>query len=133
MAGQTLNYMGTRPFTLKAGAAVTANRAVKLDANGDVIHTTAITDKVVGISLQTVASGEDVELLTVNGVKAKATASAAVSIGDDVMPTASGAGKCSTASGPTAKSFGIALSAAAADGEIIEVLTRYGANGVANT
>lgn len=133
MAGQTLNFMGTKPFTMKAGGAITANRAVMLDANGDVVVTTAITDKVIGIALQTVASGEDVEILTVNGVKAKVTTSAAVAIGADVMPTAAGAGKCATAAGATAKSFGIALYASAADGEVIEVLTRFGANGIANS
>lgn len=133
MAGQANNYAGAKPQTFKAGGAITANRAVKLDSNGDVVVTTAITDKVVGIALETKASGEYVDVITVNGVKQKVTASAAVTIGDDVMPTASGSGKCSTAAGATAKSFGIALSAAAADGEIIEVLTRFGVNGVANT
>lgn len=131
MAGQKKNYQGTAPITLKAAGAINANRCVELDSNGDVTATNAIADDVIGVAEETVASGEYVTIQTM-GV-AKLTASAAIAIGAQVMPTASGAGKVSTSSGATAKSIGIALSAAAADGEVIEVLLRLGVNGPANS
>lgn len=132
MAAQTANYGGIQSFV--AGAAITANRLVKLDSTaGQVIVTTAITEQVVGIALDTVASGELVSVLTMSGAKGKVTASAAISLGAEVMPTASGAGKCATAAGATAVSCGIALSAAGADGDIIEVLLRPSVKSPANS
>ena len=54
----TSNYLHTAPFTMKAGEAITAGRALKLDSTeGQVVHTTAITDIVIGVALNTVASG----------------------------------------------------------------------------
>lgn len=131
MAGQAQNYGPIQTF--KAGGAITAKRLVELDANGDVTATDAITDNAIGVALQTVASGEYVDVLVVNGAKAKVTTSGAVAIGDQLMPTGSGAGKVITAAGATAKSVGIALSASAADGEDIEMLTRFGVNQPANS
>lgn len=114
--------------TFKAAAAIVANRAVYLSAAGEVTATAATSDKVIGIATKTVASGEYVEVFCLNGGKHNVVTSAAVTAGDQVMPTASGAGKCSLATtGTTA--FGIALSTTAADGESCEVLLRFGVNG----
>lgn len=118
--------------TFLAGAAITANKAVKLSAANTVVHTTAITDDVAGVALQTVASGEYVDVQTMG--KAKVRTSAAVNAMAQVMPTAAGDGECSTAAGATAKSFGIANSASGGtDGEVVEVLLRLGVNTPANT
>lgn len=127
------NYETGNVATYKAGAAITANRLVKYDTTeGQVIQTTAITDIAIGVSLQTVASGEQVSIQTA-GV-AKLTASAAIALGAQVMPTASGAGKVSTSAGATARSVGIAETLADADLEIIKVrLDVPNLNGAANT
>lgn len=132
MAGQAQNLGLIRSFI--AGGAITANRLVKADSTaGQVIVTTAITDRILGVALKTVASGEQVEVMLGSGMTAKVTASDAVSLGAEVMPTASGAGKCVTAAGATAVSCGIALSASAADGEVIEVLLRPSVKSPANS
>lgn len=130
MAAQTANYGGIQSFI--AGGTITANRLVKLDSTaGQVIVTTTITEQVVGIALDTVASGELVSVLTMSGAKGKVTASAAISLGAEVMPGASG--KCATAAGATAISCGIAASAAGADGDIIEVIFRPSVKSPANS
>lgn len=129
MAGQKTNLQGVAPITLKAAGTVPAYRTLKLDTNGDVVVTTAITEDVIGVSLKAAASGEYVEVQTA-GI-AKVTASAAISIAGQVMPGASG--KVAASSGATSKSIGIALTASAADLETIEVLLRLGVNGVLNT
>ena len=103
---------------MKAGGAITANRVVKLDSTeGQVVVTTAITEAVFGVALNTVASGAAVSVETGSGAIVKLTASAAISVGDRLMPGASG--KVATAAGATALDCGVALSAAGADNEII--------------
>lgn len=132
MAGQANNFGPIQSFI--AGGAIIANRAVKLDTTiNQVLAATAITDDIIGVALSTVASGESVEVVTMNGAKVKLTTSAAVAIGAQLMPTAAGAGKASTAAGATAKSFAIALSATAADGETCEAILRMSVNGPVNT
>lgn len=113
-------YVENNVISRKAGGAITANRVVKLDSTeGQVVHTTAITEAVFGASLNTVASGAAVSIETGRTI-VKLTASAAISLGDRVMPGASG--KIATAAGATAIDCGIALQAAGGDGEIISVL-----------
>lgn len=134
MPGQTTNQ-GTR-HTWLAGAAITANQAVKASSwsNGrlTVIPTAAITDDVIGVAQETVANGEDVLCEAGNGVIVKCISKTGVTAGQQVMPDGGGAGKVATAAGATAKSFGIAMSTSAADGELVEVLTRFGVNGPLN-
>lgn len=132
MAGQVNVHGPIRSFI--AGAAITANRLVKLDTTaGKVIVTTAITDVVVGVALNTAAADGQVEVLVASGYTTKVCTSGAVSLGDQVMPTASGSGKCVTASGATAISCGQAMSASAADGEFIEVQLRPSVKSPANS
>ena len=57
---------------------------------GEVLHTTAITEAVFGVALQTVSTGQAVPVETGNGAIVKLTASAAISVGDRLMPGANG-------------------------------------------
>ena len=116
------NYAGMNPVPFVAGGAITANRAVVLDSTVNrVVAGSAIAGNAIGVALDTVtAAGQQVPV-QIGGV-AMVCASAAITLGDEVMVTASGSGKVSTSSGATALSIGIALAAAAADGDIIPVL-----------
>jgi hypothetical protein len=128
------NSLNVSAFPAVAGAAVGQYRAVKLDTTaGRVVVTSAITDLAVGVALVAAdAAGDQLSVQTF-GV-AKCVASGAITLGDQVMPTSSGSGKVVTAAGATAKSLGVALQAAAADGDIIEVLLATpNVNGIANS
>lgn len=115
------NMQGVSPAGYIAGGTVEQYRLVKLDTTaGQAIATTAITDVAVGASLIKATSGQTLPVQSFG--KVKLTASDAISLGAQVMPTASGAGKVVTAAGATARSIGVALEAAGADGDIIEVL-----------
>lgn len=121
------NLLGTSPLGFIAGGTIAQYRAVVLDSTeGQVVAGSAITNVPVGASMTSATSGGTV-LVQPFG-KVKLTASAAISLGAQVMVTASGAGKVSTASGATAVSIGLALQAAGADGDIIEVLLHAGPN-----
>lgn len=103
---------------MKANGTVTANRVVKANTTeGEVLHTTAITEAVFGVALNTVSTGQAVSVETGAGAIVKMVASAAISVGDRLMPGANG--KVATAAGATAIDCGVALSAAGADGEVI--------------
>lgn len=127
------NNLGVSTLSFLAGATVGINRMVQLSTTADtVIVTSAITDLAIGVALNAASTGELVEV-AIFGVQ-KVVASGAITIFDQVMPTASGAGKVVTAGGATAKSCGIALKAAATDGDTIEVLLHTpNVNGVANS
>lgn len=115
------NMQGVSPAGYIAGGTITANRLVKLDSTaGQVVATTAITDVAVGAALTSAVSGGTVAVQSFG--KVKLTASAAITVGAQVMPTATGDGKVVTAAGATARSIGVALEASGADGDIIEVL-----------
>lgn len=126
------NLRGSTPAGFLAGAAIGINRAVKLDSTaGRVIATSAIADDCEGVAMNAVtAVGQTVSVQKTG--KAKMVASAAIALNAQVMPTAAGAGKISTAAGATAKSIGKALQAAGADGDVIEVELQLGVNGPAN-
>lgn len=114
------NFQGSVPAGYIAGGTIAQYRAVVLDSTaGQVVAGSAITQVAIGASLQSASSGETVPVQRFG--KAKLTASAPISLGAQVMITASGAGKVSTAAGATAYSIGIAEEAAGADGDIIEV------------
>lgn len=118
-------YSDSDVIRMKAGAAVTKHRAVKLDTTVDtVIHSVAIADLTVGVSLNTVASGEWVSV-QVRGI-AKLEAAAAITLGDEVMVQAASAdGSIATSAGATARSLGVALEGATnGDADVISVLLR---------
>ena len=127
----TNNLCGTAPVSMRAGEAITAGHALKLDVEGYVLHTTAITDVVFGVALETVASGEMVSVALFGLLRM--VPGAAVSIGAQVMPEASGAGKVITAAGATAKSCGIAVTEAGAEDELFVVRLLPTVNGPANS
>lgn len=116
----TSNLLGVSPQSFVAGATIGQYRAVKLDTTANtVIVTAAIADLPIGVAMISGVAGENIPVQQFG--KAKCVASAAVSIGDELMATASGAGKVSTLAGATARGIGVALTAATTDGDIIEV------------
>lgn len=117
----TSNLMGVSPMSVISGAAIGQNRVVMLSAANTGIVTTAITDHPIGVALQSAAGAGELVPLQAFGI-AKCVCSAAITLGDDVMCTASAAGKVSTAAGATAVAIGVAMSTTTADGDIVEVL-----------
>lgn len=112
------NLLGTAPHTLIAGAAITGNRFVKLDTTaGQCVPSAAGTDVTIGVALVGKAVGESVEIQSFG--KAKVTAGAAIALGAQVTSDAS-ARAVTVATGNV--SLGVALQAAGAAGDIIEVL-----------
>ena len=105
-----------------ADAAILANRFVKLTSTG-IAAATAGTDKIAGVmnKQEGVATGE-IAPVVVFGT-AKVVASAAVAIGDAVTATTGGKAVVTTTTGNIVR--GIALEAAAADGDIIEILLTF--------
>ena len=114
------NYETSNVISRIAGGSITARRLVKLDSTaGQVVACDAITDKAIGVALNNASSGDTVEIQT--GGLAEIEVSAAVALGAEVMPTASGSGKCSTSAGATARSVGLAENLGSNDGEFIRV------------
>jgi hypothetical protein len=108
----------TRTFV--AGEALDAYLLVKVQSNGTVVKATdTAAEPKVGFTVSPVASGEAATIsLTHGGGTSYATAAEALSIGDIVYGDA--AGKLS-ASGSSGDKVGITLTAATADGDVIEV------------
>lgn len=127
------NQMGISPAGYVAGGTIGQYVLVKLHSTaGQCVVTTAITDVALGASLTSASSGGTVAVQQFG--KVKLTAKAAISLGAQVMPDSGGSGLIATASGATAKSCGIALEAATAENDIIEVLLAApNVNGPANS
>lgn len=128
------NYISSNVIEVEAEAEIFPKRLVKLGtAPGQVLATSAITDLVVGASINYAAAGGRVQIQT-SGI-AEVECSAAVNYLVQVMPTAAGAGKCSLAAGATAKSCGQAGgTSTTADGEVQKVwLHTLNVNGPVNT
>jgi hypothetical protein len=126
------NYISGHVIEMEAETAIEPYRTLKLGtAAGQVAHTGAITDVVVGVSLNTAAAGGRVQIQT-DGI-ALVTCSTGVAYGAQVMPGASG--KIATAAGATAKSCGMAGgTTTTADGELQKVWLRtLNVNGIANS
>ena len=113
------NFLGVSPQSFIAGGTIGANRLVVLSAANTVTATSAITNVALGVALIDATTGGLVPVQQFG--KAKVVASDAILVGAQVMPTASGSGKCVTAAGATARSIGVALTAAGGDGDVIEV------------
>jgi len=105
--------------TFTATADVTGGRLVSLSGSRAVATSAADSTAVVGVAAADVVSGEKVAVYTrptgVHGL----VASGAIAIGAKVISAANG--KIATAAG-SANSIGIALEAAAADNDVIDVL-----------
>lgn len=99
-----------------ADAAITQFRLVKITSTG-VDVATASSDKIFGVEQNGCALGEQACVRFAG--TSKVTASAAISVGDYV--TATTGGKAVTTTTDKHKAAGIALEAATADGDIIEI------------
>ena len=108
--------------SILADAAVTAYNVIKVTSTGCDVATGA-TDKIIGVAQATCAAAE--QAVVRFGGTSKVIASAAVSAGDRVTATTSG--KVVTTVTDHQTIVGMALEAAAADGDIIEVLLTPGA------
>lgn len=113
----TAGWQDTKTFA--AGAAVSRGGCLKL-SSGQVIHTTAADDDMIGVALNAAAAQGDPVTVALRAPTVKMIAGAAITAGAVVMLTT--AGKVITRTTTNAYR-GIALEAAAADGDIIEVLT----------
>ena len=116
----TSNLQNVSPLSIVSGAAIGQNRVIVLSAANTAIVSTAIADHAIGVALTAaVGVGELVAYQTFG--LAKCVCSAAITLGDDVMCTASAAGKVSTAAGATAVVIGVAMSTTTTDGDIVTV------------
>lgn len=118
-----INETGCKTF--ECDEAITQWARVKLDADGKVT-TCGLTDRGIGVATRkTFAAGEfvDVRLDTAAGTS-KMIASEALAAGAIVYSEA--AGKVQDTAQATSFQVGIAMEAATADGDIIEVMPRWG-------
>lgn len=120
MTAATRNLESGNVTTYIAGGAIPYGSCVMYDSTeGQVVVTTGITVKCIGVAMNTAASGEQVEVQT-SGVAPTLT-SGICTVGVGVVPGASG--KCVTeaGAGATAMSFGIAEQTTTADGTVLRV------------
>jgi len=120
------------PITLLTGAAVSAKRLVKL-SDGTALHNTATeTDDPIGVADYAAASGERlaVRLLSEPGTL-EITAAGVIPSNADVFAGADGKVSALPAGAGNYKKIGIAMEAATADGDIIEILP-YGLGTIEN-
>ena len=103
---------------LQAGGAVTSGRIVKFNNAGKVVHATAATDNLIGVAIS--AANQNEEVLVAVGRKVKLTAAEAVTRGSLVTAAAAGKGKATTTANN--RVIGLALSAAAAADDEIDVV-----------
>lgn len=109
----------TRTFTNGSGA-LGAYILVKVASDGTLAASDSSDDPVVGFTTTPAAASESTTVSLMHGGGTSfATASKAIAIGDLVYNTTGG--KLTDASGT--EKIGVALSAAAADGDVFEVLT----------
>jgi phage-related minor tail protein len=107
--------------TFKAGADLSAKqyRIVKLDSvQNQVVVATAATDKLLGVLLNNPVAGQEARVHMNTGT-VKVVAAGVIALGAWV--TADSVGKGTGTTSDKDKTIGIALEAAAADGDIIEV------------
>ena len=120
MGDYIAKYQPGQDVTYTAAAAITGGQVVYLSAAGQVTATSAAHANVLGVAENDAATGAKVAI-TRGGVQ-RLTASAAVSVGAYVKSAT--AGKVATATigtDPQSQVLGFALTAAAADGDVIDV------------
>lgn len=116
------NHLFTRVY--KAGQAIAANQLVKL--SGGVLAIAPLQNSnVLGVTTEAIAEGDYGEVVLVG--TAFVQTSGAIVAGQTVVTSAQGYALASTGNDAD-KVFGIALSAAAAAGEQVEVLLQAGSN-----
>lgn len=114
-------------ITREAAAVIPVHRAVKTDSNGKFVAATAGTDLIVGVTPVATKVGYPVGVRLRNAEgTCKVVASAAIA--KDAAVTATTGGKVVTTTTANDQVIGYALTAAAADGDVIEVIltnTKY--------
>ena len=114
------NDLGIAMAQFVAGGNITANSFVKLDTTaGQVVACTAITDKPIGVCVDTGTSGVQVRVQLYGAAKVRAGAT--ITVGQELMVKGSGTGEVDVAAGATAYSCAKALTGGAST-EIISVL-----------
>lgn len=111
------------PITLETSAAVGAKCLVKM-SSGKALHNTATaTDDPIGVADYAAASGDLVAIrLLSEGATLEMKAAGAITLEADVYAAADGEIQALPTAAGTYRKIGIAMEAATADGDIIEVL-----------
>lgn len=120
MADYLPKHDAGQPFTLPTSAAVTGGRVLTVSGAGTVAHAgaDALAESLVGVAGFDAASGERVTIYPLKGAVHRLTAGAAVAAGA-LLGTLAG-GKVDDAG---TNRFAVALTAAAADGDIITAIS----------
>ena len=105
---------------ITASADIDEGVIVKVSAEGAVAPCAALTDIPVGVCVKEAKSGDPVEIAAVSSCVVKVKASAAIAVGGIVGTSATGTGLTPPAEGNVG--IGVALEAATAAGQLIEVL-----------
>lgn len=109
-------------FSMTTGAIVQQKRLVKMSGATVVHNTVTSTDDPVGVSAYYGASGDVIAVEGLGHEPIEMTAAGAISAGAKVYAAADGKVSALSASAATYRRVGIAVEAAAADGDIILVL-----------
>jgi len=106
------------PLT-NGGADITQGKVVKL-SSGATIATTAVTDTAFGVVTEDAEAGEQVSVVPAGcgAIVYVEAAASGIAVGDSLAPAASGRAAKTTTAGQ--KSFGTALEASTAAGELIK-------------
>lgn len=122
MANENVRSLSFTPIS----GAVTARRFAELTTAGAIQNVSTANADSIGVVLEDSANGDTqaIAVTTLDGNKQDVEAGGAVAIGDKIASDDSG--RAVTAAGATTRELGIALSAASAAGEIIEILGQKG-------
>jgi hypothetical protein len=112
---------GIKTLTAQAGGAVPIYRFVQLQSDGKYDVTGSADIRADGVSAEAAAADLDIFAMAELQGKMKVEASAAISVGDLVAATTAGKAKTAASAGAATFVCGVARTAAAADGDIIEV------------
>jgi hypothetical protein len=106
-----------KPFTLTASAAVTGGRVVVVSGAGTVANAGADATSPVGVAAFDAELGEKVTVYPLKGAIHKLTAGAAIAAGARIATLAGG-----KVDDTGTNTFAVALTAATADGDVIEAI-----------
>lgn len=113
---------GVKLISRVAGSAITVYRLLTQAADGAVDMVADATEKPIGVSAETVASGGTVPVAIPNGAVVKLEAGAAIAVGAELEAAGDATGRAIThTSGVGDYIVGTALTAAGAAGDVISV------------